>query len=181
MCKLSLPSVSYPCPYRFAVVLFLCRVSARPSCLRTSGSHENDEQKAIKVDVGYCPKEEIECIGGKESTCSASLSLNGSLHSEITRREAESSTTMDTDSIHGDEDGDDMVRSESNSFVSEKVSFCENESEAIRNNRINSTAVIENQGITDRNGTQPCSSDMEEVPSCQWRSHIQDIGGNCPP
>ncbi|XWS26121.1 hypothetical protein CRYUN_Cryun26dG0003700 [Craigia yunnanensis] len=160
-----------------AYMLLYSRVSARPSCLRTSGTQGKDEQKAMKAEVEYCPKEQIECVAGKESIYSPShsayLSLNGSLHSEIPRQ---SSTGMNTDAVHGHEDGD-MVGFKSNSSVSKGVSFCENEScfqidsEAIGINsedidRINSTAVRENPENTDRVSTQPCSSDMREVPIC---------------
>ncbi|XWS17900.1 hypothetical protein CRYUN_Cryun33cG0108200 [Craigia yunnanensis] len=114
-----------------AYMLLYSRVSARPSCLRTSGTQGKDEQKAMKAEVEYCPKEQIECVAGKETICSpghsGSLSLNGSLHSEIPRCEVESSTGMNTDVVHGHEDGD-MVRFKSNSSVSKEVSFCENES-----------------------------------------------------
>ena len=129
----------------------------------------------MKAEVEYCLKEQIECIAGKESICSpshsGSLSLNGSLHSEIPRCEVESSTGMNTDAVHGHEDGD-MVRFKSNLSVSKEVSFCENEScfqidsEAIRINgedinRTNSTAVRQNPDNTDRINTQPCSSYMK--------------------
>ncbi|XVE53488.1 hypothetical protein DITRI_Ditri03aG0007100 [Diplodiscus trichospermus] len=162
-----------------AYMLLYSRVSARPSCLRTSATQEKDEQKAIKAEVEHCPKEQIECVAGKESICSpsisAALSLNGSLHSEIPRREVESSTGMNIDAIHGHRDGD-MVRFRSNSSSSKGACFCENKScfqidseasgvngEDI--NKINSTAVRESPENTDRNSSQPCSSDMEEVPS----------------
>ena len=132
----------------------------------------------MKAEVEYCLKEQIECVAGKESiyspSRSASLSLNGSLHSELPRHVVESSTGMNTDAVHGHEDSD-LVRFKSNSSVSKGVSFCENEScfqidsEAIRINgedidRVNSRAVRENPENTDRISTQPCSSDTKEVP-----------------
>ena len=158
----------------------MCRVSARSSCLRTSATQGNDEQKSMTGEVEHCPKEQIQCVPGKESinspSCSVSLSLNGSLHSEIPRREVESSTGMNTDAVHGHEEGD-VVMFKSNSSLSKEVSFYENESciqidsEAIRINgedmdRVNSVAVRENPENMDRINTQLCCSDMKEVPSC---------------
>ena len=158
----------------------MCRVSARSSCLRTSATQGNDEQKSMTSEVEHCPKEQIQCVPGKESinspSCSVSLSLNGSLHSEIPRREVESSTGMNTDAVHGHEEGD-VVMFKSNSSLSKEVSFYENESciqidsEAIRINgedmdRVNSVAVRENPENMDRINTQLCCSDMKEAPSC---------------
>lgn len=159
-----------------AYMLLYSRVSARQSCLRTSGTKGKDEQKAI------------ECVAGKESICSpsrsASLSLNSSsLHSEIPRCEVESSTGMNTAAVHGHEHGD-MVRFKSNSPVSKEVFFSENkssfqiDSEAIRINgegidRINSTAVRENPENADRIRTRPCPYGMD-VPSCDKDLFVAD-------
>ncbi|XWS72799.1 hypothetical protein CRYUN_Cryun02cG0071800 [Craigia yunnanensis] len=163
-----------------AYMLLYSRVSARPSCLRTSVTQGNDEQKSMNGEVEHCPKEQIQCVPGKESikfpSRSVSLSLNGSLHSEIPRREFESSPGMNTDAVHGHEDGD-VVKFKSNSSLSKEVSFYENkscfqiDSEAIRINgvdmdRVNSIAVRENPENLDKISTQLCSSDMKEVPSC---------------
>ncbi|EOY29251.1 PREDICTED: ubiquitin carboxyl-terminal hydrolase 18 isoform X2 [Theobroma cacao] len=160
-----------------AYMLLYSRVSARPSCLRTSGTQRMDEQKPMKAELEHCPKEQIECVPGKDSVNSrnhsASLSLNGSLHSEIPRHGVESSTGMNGDAFHGRKDGD-VVKS--NSSLSKEVSICSNESpfqidsKGSRVNgadmdRVDSTTVRENPENMDTNSAQPCS-DTKKVPSC---------------
>lgn len=153
---------------------YLCRVSVRPSCLRTSGTQGNNEQKLMKALVEHCPKEQTQCLSENESITSSlspSLSLNGSLHSEIPGLKVESSTGMNTDAQH--QDGD-VVRLKSNSSLSEEVSFCENnsclqiDSKVIRVNgddmdKVNSIAVRGNPENMDRISTLPCSTDMKEI------------------
>ncbi|XVE97287.1 hypothetical protein REPUB_Repub03eG0006700 [Reevesia pubescens] len=161
-----------------AYMLLYSRVSARPSCLRTSGTWGKDEQKSMKAEEEHFPREQIECIPGKESinspSCSASLSLNGSLHSEIPRHEIESSTGTNTYAVHGHEDGD-VINLKSNLVLSKEVSLYENkshsqiDSEAARINgedmdRVNSIAVRDNPGNMD--STQQSCSDMKDVLSC---------------
>ncbi|XVF35722.1 hypothetical protein REPUB_Repub18cG0170700 [Reevesia pubescens] len=143
-----------------AYMLLYSRVSARPSCLRTSGTQGKDEQKSMKAEVEHSPKEQIECLQSINSpSCSASLSLNGSLHSEIPRREVESSTGVNTDAVDAQEDGD-LVKFKSNSSLSKEVSFDKNESCC----QIDSEAI--NGEDMDWVSTQPCSSDMKEGRSC---------------
>ncbi|KAG8487800.1 hypothetical protein CXB51_018629 [Gossypium anomalum] len=161
-----------------AYMLLYSRVSVRPSCLRTSGTQGNDEQKSIKALVEHCPKEQIQCLPENESITSSlspSLSLNGSLHSEIPGLKVESSTGMNTDAQH--QDGD-VVSLKSNSSLSEEVSFCENnsclqiDSEVIQINgddmdKVNSIAVIGNPENMDRISTLPCSTDMKGICSAK--------------
>ncbi|KAE8665235.1 Ubiquitin carboxyl-terminal hydrolase 18 [Hibiscus syriacus] len=151
-----------------AYMLLYSRVSPRPSCLRTSG---------MKAEAAHCSKEQTECVPGKESisspSCRASLSMNGSLHSDICRLEVESSAGMNTDAVHGHENGD---VAKSTSSLAKEFSFNGNgscfqiDSEAIRINgedrdTDNSIAVRENveNDNMDWTSSQPCSSD---IPSC---------------
>ncbi|KAK8474675.1 hypothetical protein V6N11_043382 [Hibiscus sabdariffa] len=153
----------------------LCRVSVRPSCLRTSGAQGKDEQKLMKADVEHRLKELIQCVPENESVTSSHLSssllLNGSMHSEIPGVKVESSTGKNTDAIHQRQDAD-VVQLRSNSSLSEELSFCknnssfQNDSEVIRINgddteKVNYIAVRDNPENMDRISTQPCSSDME--------------------
>lgn len=145
------------------------RVSARPLCLRTSG---------INSEAYHCSKEQIECVPGKESISSPSrrmsLSMNGSLHSEVPRCEIGSSIGMNADVVPGHENGD---VANSTSSLSNEVSSKENGScfqmdlGAIRTNgedrdSVNSIAVRENVENMDWTSSQPCSSNTKEVPSC---------------
>ncbi|XP_012455330.1 ubiquitin carboxyl-terminal hydrolase 19 [Gossypium raimondii] len=157
-----------------AYMLLYSRVSVRPSCLKTSGTQGNDEQKSMKALVEHCPKEQIQCLPENESITSSlspSLSLNGSLHSEIPGLKVESSTGRNTDAQH--QDGD-VVRLKSNSSLSEEVFFYENnsclqiDSEVIQINgddmdKVNSIAVTGNPENMDRISTLPCSTDMKEI------------------
>ncbi|XVE71317.1 hypothetical protein DITRI_Ditri10aG0141600 [Diplodiscus trichospermus] len=160
-----------------AYMLLYSRVSARPSCLRTSGVPGNDEQKSVEGEIQHCSKEQNQCVPGKESITSSryvSLPLNVSLNSEIPRYEVESSTGMNTVADRGKEDAD-VVKFNSNSSFSKEVSFYQNKScfqigsEAIRVNgedmdRVNSIAEREKQENIGRISSHLCSSDME-VPS----------------
>lgn len=155
------------------IELTTVRVSVRPSCLRTSGTQGNDEEKSIKALVEHCPKQQIQCLPENESITSSlspSLSLNGSLHSEIPGLKVESSTGMNTDAH---QDGD-VVSLKSNSSLSEEVFFHENnsclqiDSEVIRINgddmdKVNSIAVRGNPENMDRISTLPCSTDMKGI------------------
>ncbi|GMJ15819.1 hypothetical protein HRI_005251100 [Hibiscus trionum] len=149
-----------------AYMLLYSRVSPRPSCLRTSG---------MKAESEHCSKEHTEFIPGKESVSSPSgrepLSMNGSLHSDISRLEVGSSAGMNTDAVHRHESSD-VARSTS-SIAKEFSSHSQIDSEAIRINGedrepVNSIAVIENveNNNMDWTSSQPCSSDMDKVPSC---------------
>ncbi|MBA0810703.1 hypothetical protein Gohar_002668 [Gossypium harknessii] len=152
-----------------AYMLLYSRVSARPSCLRTSG---------INSEADHCSKEQIECVPGKESISSPSrrmsLSMNGSLHSEVPRREIGSSIGMNADVVPGHENGD---VANSTSSLSKEVSSKENGScfqidlGAIRTNgedrdSVNYIAVRENVENMDWTSSQPCSSNTKEAPSC---------------
>ncbi|MBA0723053.1 hypothetical protein Golax_003669, partial [Gossypium laxum] len=152
-----------------AYMLLYSRVSARPSCLRTSG---------INSEADHCSKEQIECVPGKEFISSPSrrmsLSMNGSLHSEVPRREIGSSIGMNADVVPGHENGD---VANSTSSLSKEVSSKENGScfqidlGAIRTNgedrdSVNSIAVRENVENMDWTSSQPCSSNTKETPSC---------------
>ncbi|MBA0839191.1 hypothetical protein Goarm_004949, partial [Gossypium armourianum] len=152
-----------------AYMLLYSRVSARPSCLRTSG---------INSEADHCSKEQIECVPGKESISSSSrrmsLSMNGSLHSEVPRREIGSSIGMNADVVPGHENGD---VANSTSSLSKEVSSKENGScfqidlGAIRTNSedrdsVNSIAVRENVETMDWTSSQPCSFNTKEAPSC---------------
>ncbi|KAB2077647.1 hypothetical protein ERO13_A06G104400v2 [Gossypium hirsutum] len=152
-----------------AYMLLYSRVSARPSCLRTSG---------INSEADHCSKEQIEYVPGKESISSPSrrlsLSMNGSLHSEVPRREIGSSIGMNVDVVPGHENGD---VANSTPSLSKEVSSKENGScfqidlGAIRTNgqdrdSVNSIAVRENVENMDWTSSQPCSSNTKEVPSC---------------
>ncbi|XVF48215.1 hypothetical protein PTKIN_Ptkin03bG0171900 [Pterospermum kingtungense] len=162
-----------------AYMLLYRRVSARALCLRTSGTQGNGKQKSIKGEAEHCRKEQIQCVAGKESInspSSVSLSLNGSLHSEIPRRKVESPSGMNTDAVRGYENGD-VVKFQSNPSLSKEVSLCENkscfqiDSEATRINgqdmdKVNSMAMRENPENLDSISSQLCSSDMNEVPDC---------------
>ncbi|XP_022731320.1 ubiquitin carboxyl-terminal hydrolase 18 isoform X2 [Durio zibethinus] len=162
-----------------AYMLLYSRVSARPSCLRTSGTQGKDEQKSMKAEEERCPKDQIASVAGKESGnspgCSVSLSFNGRLHSEIPRHEVESSTGINTCAVNGHEDVD-VVKFKSNSSLYKEVSFYENEScfqidsEATRINgedmdKVHSIAVRENPVNVERSSSLPCSSDIKEVSS----------------
>ncbi|OMO90597.1 Peptidase C19, ubiquitin carboxyl-terminal hydrolase 2 [Corchorus olitorius] len=159
-----------------AYMLLYSRVSARRSCLRTSGSQGKDEHKAIKVEPEHCPKEQVECIPGKESITSPSrtafLSLNGN-HSEIPRHGGESSSGINNHAVNGLE-GADVVKFKPHSSPSKEVSICENGScsqmisEGIIVNgedmdRDSSSEIPEN---VDTISSKPCSSDTKELPSC---------------
>ncbi|GMI89250.1 ubiquitin-specific protease 19 [Hibiscus trionum] len=159
-----------------AYMLLYSRVSVRPSCLRTSGSQGKDEQRSMKADVEYLPKEEIQSVPENESitpSFSPSLLLNGGMHSEIPGLKVESSKGKNTDAIDQHQDAD-VVQLESNTSLSEELSLCENNSsfqnnsEVIKINgdntdKVNDIAVRENPENMAKGGTQPCSSDKDEV------------------
>ncbi|KAK8509378.1 hypothetical protein V6N13_062429 [Hibiscus sabdariffa] len=153
-----------------AYMLLYSRVSPRLSCLRTSG---------MKAESEHCSKEQAECVPGKESISSpsrASLSMNGRLHSDISRLEVGSSAGTNTDVVHEHESGN---VAKSPSSIAKEFSFNGNgshfqiDSEAVRINgedreTVNSMAVRENvENINmDWTSSHPCSSDMDKVPSC---------------
>ncbi|KAE8658665.1 hypothetical protein F3Y22_tig00116971pilonHSYRG01110 [Hibiscus syriacus] len=133
----------------------------------------------MKAKAEDCSKEQTESVPGIESISSpvrhVSLSMNGCLHSEISKREDGSSAGMNADAVHGQENGD---VTKSTSSLDKEVSFNENglrfqiDSEASRINcedrdRVNSIDVRENveNNNMDRTSSQPCSSDMDEIPS----------------
>jgi hypothetical protein len=116
------------------VCLWMSRICARPSCLRTgepSGKEQQQQMMQVKV-AAPCPKEQVECFTTAESETHIngfSVPSDSSRCPKISSCEEESSTGINPVAPEEEclEDMD-VVSVKSSSSVSKEVSICETES-----------------------------------------------------